>query len=62
MRPLPALSSIPGSSLVVGSGLAMLGSDPARNLAPSRGGVCLREAWLELEDAPGLYLASKLGL
>lgn len=53
-RPLLGFSSSPGSSLPLGSGRAMLGSDPARNLAPSKGGVSLREAWLELEEAPGL--------
>jgi len=61
-KPLLGFSSTPGSSLPLGSGRAMLGSEPARNLAPSKGGVNLREAWLELEEAPGLYLAIKLGL
>ena len=37
-----------------GSGLEMLGSDPALSLASTRGGLNFREAWLELELAPGL--------
>ena len=51
---VPFFSS-PGSSLELGSGRQRLGSEPARSLEESSGGVKRLEAWLEEEEA-GLYL------
>ena len=60
--PVLDFSSVPGCSLPLGSGRAMLGSDPALSRASSRGGLSLREAWLELEEAPGLERGGSPGL
>ena len=62
-RPALGFSSVPGWSRPLGSGRAMLGSEPALSLADRRGGLSFREAeWLELEEAPGLGGAARQGL
>ena len=54
-RPGLAFSSAPGWSRPLGSGRAMLGSEPALSRAERRAGLSFLEAeWLELEEAPGL--------